>query len=344
MDKKYDFDDITIIPAIISHINTRKDINILTIDKKLPLIVSPMDTVINETNYKLFLDLGLEVCIPRNMRINDEDVDKCFISYGLEEIETILAFNKKLPNKVLIDVANGHSNRVFTCVKKIKEEYHIELMVGNVANPRTYKEYCKIGVDYVRIGIGAGHACTTSANSSIHYPMASLVKECYDIKSHYNYNTKIVPDGGFKNFDDIIKAIGLGADMVMLGSIVNKSFESCSDFLIKTENGDYLNISNQRSNDIIKENYHDNGIPLYKKFRGMSTKEVQKSWNKKELRTSEGIIIYNKVEYMFSSWLENFKDYLTSCMSYTGDQDIKDFTGNVEFVFITDNAHKRFNK
>jgi len=43
-------------------------------------------------------------------------------------------------------------------------------MVGNIANPETYKEYCEIGVDYIRVGVGSGSACTTSANGAIHLP------------------------------------------------------------------------------------------------------------------------------------------------------------------------------
>ena len=40
-------------------------------------------------------------------------------------------------------------------------------MVGNIANPLTFEDYCDIGVDFIRLGIGSGAACTTSANSSI---------------------------------------------------------------------------------------------------------------------------------------------------------------------------------
>lgn len=331
---KFDFNDISLIPTTLSFVKYRKDINIF-INEKLPIFVSPMDTVVDENNYKFFLEIGFEVCIPRGINIENDNV---FISYGLDEIEELIKNNNKLPKKVLIDIANGHSIRVFELSKLIKEKYNIELMIGNIANPLTFEKYCEIGVDYVRCGIGAGHACTTSANSSIHYPMASLIKECYDIKKRYNYNTKIIADGGFKNYDDIIKAIGLGANYVMLGSIINKSIESCGDSFIKKEN-DYLKIDN---NDAIS--YFKEGIDVYKIFRGMSTKEVQRKWGKKELKTSEGISKFNKVEYNISKWSDNFKDYLKSCLSYQGVLDIKDFIGEAEFVHITPSSFNRFNK
>ena len=82
---------------------------------------------------------------------------------------------------------------------------------------------------------------------------------------------------------------------------------------------------------------------MYKKFRGMSTKEVQKKWGRDKLITSEGISKYNKVEYSLNKWIENLQDYLKSAMSYTNSNTLEEFK-ETEYVFITENALKRFNK
>ncbi len=211
-------------------------------------------------------------------------------------------------------------------------------MVGNIANPKTYKEFAKIGVDYVRVGIGGGSGCLTSANTGVHYPMASLINECYQYKKDNGYDTKIVADGGFRNYDDIIKALMLGADYVMLGGILNKCLESCSDVKLFNK----IKLSKKISNYIWY--FHPKLRKfLYKSFRGMSTKDVQKKWNKNTLKTSEGIVKTNKVEYTLKQWTDNFKDYLKSSMSYTNSLNLKSFKDS-EFVFITENALKRFNK
>jgi hypothetical protein len=76
----------------------------------------------------------------------------------------------------------------------------------------------------------------------------------------------------------------------------------------------------------------------------MSTKEVQKSWNRSELKTGEGIAKYNKVEYTLEGWCENFTDYLKSAMSYTDSRTLIDFIGEVQFEKITPNAYLRFSK
>jgi IMP dehydrogenase/GMP reductase len=240
----------------------------------------------------------------------------------------------------LVDIANGHIQKLHDLCKKFvknrKKKNHV-LMVGNIANPKTYKELAKIGVDYVRVGIGGGSGCLTSANTGIHYPMASLIHECYEYKKKGGYKTKIVADGGFRNYDDIIKAIMLGADYVMLGGILNKCLESCSTTKIFG-----VSLSTYWSTYIW---YNHKWLRKYmkKSFRGMSTKEVQKKWGRGTIKTSEGIVKTNPVEYTLGQWVENFTDYLKSAMSYTNSKTLKEFRES-EFVFITENALKRFNK
>jgi GMP reductase len=336
---KYDWNDVSIVPESLSTIASRKEINPL-VNGRLPLFTAPMDKVIDETNVKSFDDNLINICLPRHVKYDDLKNDNYFYSYGLDEIIEIINSDKKLPKRVLIDVANGHMQKLYDTSKQIKETYgdSIELMIGNIANPDTYRKYCEIGVDYIRVGIGGGSACTTSANVSIHYPMASLINECANLKQIYDNPTKIIADGGFRNFSDIIKALALGADYVMLGGVFNKCLESCSENYIEV-GGNYKNITIEESID-----YFNEGGDIYKYYRGMSTKEVQKSWNKSELKTGEGITKYNKVDYTLEGWCENFTDYLKSAMSYTDSRSLEDFIGEVRWEVISQNSFNRFNK
>lgn len=347
-DKLYDFDDLLIEPAILSKITSRKTINPRTIWGTLPIMTAPMDTVINENNFHLFRDNGIVPVLPRTgEKINNfSNYDtRMFLSYSIEEFKQVFLQSSRIEVSsgdrimALIDVANGHMTSLYDIAKEAKKRYGYDmcLMVGNVANPKTFLEYCKIGVDMVRIGIGNGNGCLTTVQTGVGYPMASLIEECYDIKKNTQYRTEIVADGGFKKFADVIKALGLGADYVMLGSILNKTLESAGE--TTNEIGDVLN---QYSTET-KQMFHVE-IPLYKTFRGMSTKEVQKSWGKDSLTTSEGVVRRNKVEYTIEGWVKNFEDYLRSAMSYTGKKELHHFIGGVEFNMITMNSFKRFDK
>lgn len=360
--QKFDFNDLLIVPEKITKINSRY--NDILLPERLPLMTAPMDTVVNMKNAHLFNEQNIHVILPRTEIKNWADYLKIikevnnknyFISLSLnmfEELPNLISHNKKKviynphtklilpkPKRILLDIANGHVEKIIDVCKKIKEiDETIEIMVGSIANPETYGWYAKSGVvDYVRCGIGAGNGCLTTKNASIGYPMASLIYECKIIKNSLKNGGKlpaIVADGGMKDYSDIIKVLGLGADYVLLGSILNKAIESAGDnyymgFKIKPKFAKYL---------------FKKGFKVKKHFRGMSTKEAQKAMGKTILKTSEGIVRYRLVEYTLNGWVENFNHYLRNAMSYTNSKTIDDFIGNVEFCKITEYAYKRFDK
>jgi len=357
---KFDLDDVTLVPSEESNISSRKECQVLkSFTEKtqdyysLPLIASPMDTVVSIENYMSYLKNGIIPCIPRGLYITSTSFnDYCFHAFGLCKIEKDINEYMKnniqredhytgdnhefyLYSNVLIDIANAHMSKLISIIKEIKEKWpQILLMVGNVANPETFVNLGMAGADCIRVSVGTGAGCTTAANVSINYPLGSLISECYKLRAQYDLKTKIVADGGMRNYSDIIKALALGADYVMCGSIFNKAIESAGfNYLWKI-----------RINNKIAEFLWRWGFPVKKKYRGMSTKAVQRSWGKSELVTAEGITKYQRVEYTLEQWTENFKDYLRSAMSYCNAKILDDFIGKVEYIFITSAARKRFEK
>jgi len=362
-DLKFDLNDIVLVPTEESEINSRSECDVLwPMDDvynfvTLPIIASPMDTVVSSKNYNKFIKQGIIPCIPRGGAEHHlTGKPHYFQSFGLCEIETALYQHKNkieergvtgrtffisdntafyyYPN-ILIDIANGHMSKLLPLIREIKETWPaIVLMVGNVANPETFANLGLAGADYVRCSIGTGAGCTTAANVSINYPLGSLIKECREQKVQLNLKTKIVADGGMRNYSDIIKALALGADYVMMGSTFNKAIESAGfNYLWRFKISEKL-----------AETLWRWGFPIKKKYRGMSTKSVQRSWGKSKLVTAEGITKYQKVEYSLEQWTENFEDYLRSAMSYCGAKNLGEFIGNAQYVFITDAARKRFDK
>lgn len=337
---KLDFNDLLIVPKAITTIKSRESISPFY-NKKLPLFTAPMDTVINVDNAYEFFELGFNICLPRNEPIRTSSF--VFNSYSLhmfvcnylDDLSIYESLKEDL--YVLIDTANGHLDDILIATKRAKEIYgnRMHLMVGNIANPEAYRLLSEAGADYIRVGIGFGGACLTAKNTGVGYAMASLIKECSDISVTLNKPALILADGGMQSYSDIIKALGLGADFVMLGSILNKALESAGDnYLWKMF----------KVPQFIAEKAYKMGIPVYKKFRGMSTKEVQKKWGNKTLKTSEGVIRFRRVEYTLAGWTENFISYLRSAMSYTDSLTLSDFIGKVDLIEISENSYKRFNK
>lgn len=345
----FDFDDILIEPVILSSIRSRSEINIRIENGMLPLMTAPMDTVVGEENYSLFKNNGIIPVLPR---IKDPKIGNfqngVFTSYSMVDFEKLFlseTINIIEPIHVLIDVANGHMFDLVRLTIEAKEKYgdNLKLMVGNVANPETFYGYVKAGADYVRIGIGNGNGCLTTVQTGIGYPMASLISECYKIKNMrpFTSKTNIVADGGFKKYSDVIKALALGANHVMLGSILNKCLESTGE--TTKLNGDKSHEEINQYSEYAKELFNVD-TPLFKVFRGMSTKEVQKSWGKENLTTSEGVVKVQQVEYTIEGWVNNFESYLKSAMSYTDKKELHQFIGGVKYNHITMNAFKRFDK
>lgn len=353
-DIKFDFDDLLIVPKEQSDIKSRQNVNIYN-NGMLPLFTAPMDTVISVENVDIFVENKIIPIIPRSRYLSlDNFKSDRWVACGLNDYVEFINnpnLDKTKTYRILIDIANGNMKSMHDLITKGKYILgdNLILMVGNIANPETYRIVSELGADYCRCGVGNGGGCLTSLNVGVGYPMASLIKECYDISCTLDKPAKIVADGGMKNYSDIIKAIGLGSDMVMVGSILNRSLESIGETYkanVKhvgaetwTEPGELVD---QFQPDV--RNAFLNGAKYYKKFRGMSTKGAQKSLGNTILKTSEGVTRMNPVEYTLDGWVENFTHYLASAMSYSGASNLEEFIGKVDFVRITENSFNRFNK
>jgi GMP reductase len=338
---KYDFDNIFITPERLTTIKSRYNDISPYYNGKLPLFTAPMDTVIDENNYQTFMNAKLNICLPRTVSFEIAcKIENVFISVSLEKFNNLVKFHKLTENmQILIDTANGHGFYILESVKKAKALWpNIIIMAGNIANPETIEDYDNAGIDYVRVGIGGGAGCLTATQTGVSYAMASLIKEASDIKKDKNLKIKIIADGGMRKFSDIVKALALGADYVMVGSLLNKTLESCAD--------NYLQLfgSNFKINESIAKFLFEKDFEIVKKFRGMSTKEVQQKMGAKVLKTAEGIVKYQKVEYTLVKWIENFESYLRSNMSYTNSSNLENFIGEVEFTINTSEVFERINK
>jgi IMP dehydrogenase/GMP reductase len=353
---KFDFDDILIQPAVQSSINSRKTVSVKDENGMLPLFTAPMDTVTDVAHRNIFREHNIYPIVPRTQTKHFTLADCLsldgWFALSLDQFEQIFGnghvFDTPGEVRVCIDIANGNMKRLIDTVTRTKEIYHDQLlvMVGNVANPGTFFELSSAGADFVRVGVGNGSGCSTSVHTGIGYPLASLIHDIHQEKSGRTGKiAKVVADGGIKKYADIIKALALGSDYVMCGGLFNKALESAGNtysankkFEGYTVPGDQVDQYSDEVTTAFKM-----GSVFYKKFRGMSTKEVQAHLGN-EVRSSEGVTRMVQVEYTVAGWVENFIDYLSSAMSYTNSKDLQSFIGKPDWNLITENSLNRFNK
>lgn len=132
---------------------------------------------------------------------------------------------------VVIDTAHGHSKNVLNTVKNIKENFpDLQLIAGNVATGEATRALIEAGADCVKVGIGPGSICTTRVVTGVGAPQLSAVIECAEVAREYG--VPIIADGGIKYSGDITKAIGAGANAVMVGSLLAGTDESPGEEII----------------------------------------------------------------------------------------------------------------
>ena len=361
----YELESINIVQTPISYVDHRSECDpmIMIGDKKVfPVIVSPMGSVTDDKNYKIWLEHGFMCCVPRTVDyLKRIEISKeTFASFSLSEAESIDEhIDDGDVHYICIDIAHGTMNWLYKVCKHLKEKFSdkVVLMTGNVATPDAFPYYAAIGIDYMRATIGTGSRCTTSCNVGIHYPTATLVdelrmnKEKWD-EEHDGKSTEIIVDGGISNFDDIQKCVALGAFGVMSGSIFAKSDEACEPIVFLQP--DNLNMADAIPFDEYKEKLaelkersdnletDDNEYWIayrklaqrkpYRLYYGMSTKLAQRKTGGKGNITAEGIARPIAVEYPIAKWADNMASYMKSCMSYTGCRTIDEMRKNTELI------------
>ena len=238
------------------------------------------------------------------------------------------------PFNICIDLAQGSMECLLEVCASLKDKYgdYVNLMTGNIANPETYIEYCKAGIDYVRCSIGTGNRCTTSCAVGVHYGNATLLDEINSIRKKLPKTmkkTKVIADGGIDWYDKIQKSIALGADAVMIGKLFAECEEACGEVgyaLNENEfsNGNYFASDEYlNSKDYIFQTSRIEYKP-YRMYRGMSHRSAQKLIGGDGSKVSEGICKPVRVKYKLPELIENINAYLRSCMSYTNSETIDD--------------------
>ena len=147
--------------------------------------------------------------------------------HDYERIEVLIAADADL---IVVDTAHGHSQNVIETVKKIKGDYEIDVIAGNIATGAAAEDLIEAGANAVKVGIGPGAICTTRIISGVGVPQVSAIINV--AKAAGKHNIPVIADGGVKQSGDITKAIAAGASSVMIGSLFAGLKESPGQLVI----------------------------------------------------------------------------------------------------------------
>lgn len=343
------FDDVLIVPSY-SDVEHRSDVDISTqilpgFRMEKPFVSANMDTITeHEMAHAMSLYGGLGI-LHRYMSTEDtlkqidlykelaskDNLETPFvISIGVRDLDRLdQSFDKGIRN-VCIDVAHGHHALVKQTVEALRKKYgnEIGIIAGNICTYEGAFDLFTWGADCIKVGVGPGSVCSTRIKTGSGYPQLSAIANAYAAKNDFLEKNPgaqkfIIGDGGIKHYGDIPKALGAGADAVMMGSI----FAGC-----------------KQTPGHVWRNHEEEMI---KTFRGMASYSAQSDFGIEDIN-EEGIALNVKYKGNIKHIIERLARGLKSGMSYAGARDIKTMQEVRKFVKITQSGvveghpHKSF--
>ena len=146
----------------------------------------------------------------------------------LDRADALVASNVDV---LVVDTAHGHSQNVLDMVRQLRRRFpQVDLVAGNVATAEGTQALIELGVDAVKVGIGAGSICTTRIIAGIGVPMITAIMEC--ARAAAPHDVPIIADGGIRFSGDITKAIAVGASTTMIGNLFAGTDESPGEIIL----------------------------------------------------------------------------------------------------------------
>ena len=100
---------------------------------------------------------------------------------GVHDYQRAACLIEKGVDVLVVDSAHGHSANVIETVRKIKKEWDIDVIAGNVATSEGCRDLIAAGADAVKVGIGPGSICTTRVISGVGVPQITAISQAAQV-------------------------------------------------------------------------------------------------------------------------------------------------------------------
>jgi IMP dehydrogenase len=329
----YSYGDVLIVPKY-NKVRSRRDVSFRTkvtrnYELDIPFIAANMDTVCESGMAIAIGRLGGLGVIHRFLTIEQQVAEvKKVKEPGLIAAAAVGTkdFEKRAPalvdagtNILVLDVAHGHSKSVGKVLDWIKQTYpKTDVMVGNVATKDAAEYFISKGADAIKVGIGPGSMCITRLMTGVGVPQITAIMDVYEATQG---RVPVCADGGIKMPGDVVKAIGAGADTVMLGYVFAGTDETP---------GKIFEIDGKK----------------YKEYMGMASfdatlKKLTMDGKKEdEIISVEGEKTKLECKGPVRAVIEKYLGGLASGMTYVGAEDLSKLKGKADFIEISPAGHK----
>ncbi len=323
------YDDVLIVPKY-NKIRSRREVFLRTQVTRnyfldMPLIAANMDTICESEMAIAFGRLGGLGVIHRFLTIDQqaEEVRKvkntgliCAAAIGIKDYEERV---KKLADAgvdiLVLDIAHGHSKFAGKTLDWVKQNYpQIDVMVGNIATKDAAHYFLSKGADAIKVGVGPGSMCTTRLMTGMGVPQITAIMDTYE---ETQGRIPLCADGGVRHPGDMAKAIGAGANTVMIGGIISGTNETPGVV------------------------FEDSSRKKFKEYRGMASydatiKRLELDGKKhEEVISVEGAKTIVPIKGPVEPIIKEYLGGLASGMTYFGAKNIDEFCGKADFIKIS---------
>lgn len=328
------YDDVLLVPRR-SSVGSRQEVDLSTrlsrrLDMGIPVLAANMDTVCEWEMAVAMAQMGGVGIIHRFLPVEDharqiervKEVGSSLLvgaALGVgddmtQRAKTCVAAGADV---LVLDIAHGHAEHSLRAVGILKHEFpDVDLIAGNIATGQGAIDLVEAGADAVKVGVGPGGVCTTRVVTGVGVPQVTAL---HDIVGS-GVEAPIIADGGIRAGGDIAKALALGADSVMIGSLLAGTRESPGE-VEETSTGPVKRVRGMASLEAAVLRAARRGAELEDEYF--------------EHRSPEGI--ERRVPYRGTAEdvVRSLMGGVRSAMSYLGAADLATFRRNARFVRTT---------
>jgi IMP dehydrogenase len=221
-----------------------------------------------------------------------------------------------------IDSSHGFTEYQYDTIRYIKNKYgdSVKVGAGNIVDPEGFMYLVEAGADFIKVGIGGGSICITRQQRAVGRGQATSLLDVAKARNQYFQETGIyIPicsDGGINHDHQIVLALAMGADFVMLGRYFARFDESPSKKIV--EGNKYL-----------------------KEYWGEGTNRAQ-NWTRYDLGEGKNALVFEEGVDGYVPYAGKLKDNLEitlakirATMSTCGSMNIKEFQKNSRLTIVS---------
>ena len=153
------------------------------------------------------------------------------VGAGDKEFERATALVEAEVDVLVIDTAHGHSQGVIDMTARLRNRFpDVQIIAGNIATADAARSLIEAGASAVKVGVGPGSICTTRVIAGAGVPQVTAIADVASYAS--TKGIPVIADGGIKYSGDIVKALAVGANCVMIGSLFAGTEESPGETIV----------------------------------------------------------------------------------------------------------------